>query len=281
MNLRQALVRARNILADGSIEDASLEGEILLRHLLGINSARLYAGLDLPLNEAQEKSLHDLLERRRRGEPSAYITGHKEFYGLDFIVNSSTLIPRPETELLVEKAVELARGSRISTIADIGTGCGAIAVSLAVNLPHATVYATDISPAALEVARSNCKKHGVIDRVVLLHGDLLEPLVKPVGLIVANLPYVRKVDLLKSPSLRYEPALALDGGKDGLDAIKSLCRQTRKKLRASGCLLIEIGEGQAKAVVAILRESFPGAVVKIYKDLAGIARVVDMRLTRA
>jgi release factor glutamine methyltransferase len=233
------------------------------------------------LNEAQEKSLHDLLERRRRGEPSAYITGHKEFYGLDFIVNSSTLIPRPETELLVEKAVELARGSRISTIADIGTGCGAIAVSLAVNLPHATVYATDISPAALEVARSNCKKHGVIDRVVLLHGDLLEPLVKPVDLIIANLPYVRRADLQKNASLRYEPALALDGGKEGLDVIKNLCRQAEKKLRGGGGLLIEIGEGQAGAVVASLRESFPGAAVEIYKDLAGIARVVALRLTRA
>ena len=151
--------------------------------------------------------------------PAAYITGHREFYGLDFAVNSSVLVPRPETELLVEKALELARERSLSTIADIGTGCGAIAVSLAVNLPQTRIYATDISAPALEVALSNCRKHGVTDRVTLLEGDMLAPLPEPVDLIVANLPYVREPEMTGVNTLGFEPPLALNGGPDGLDKI--------------------------------------------------------------
>ncbi len=279
MNLRQALAHTRNALAKGDIEDSSLEGEILLRHVLGIDRAQLYSDLGLDLNHEQEKSLNLLLERRLRGEPSAYITGHREFCALDFIIDRNVLIPRPESELLVESGIELARKYSTLEIADIGTGCGAIAVSLAVNLPQATVYATDISPAALEVARLNCRKHGVVDRVILLLGDLLEPLKEPVDMIVANLPYVREADLsLRSP-LRFEPALALNGGKDGLDKVKSLCHQVGEKLNKDGYLLLEIGEGQVKTVVATLRQVFPAAAIEVHKDLAGIERVICLRLT--
>jgi release factor glutamine methyltransferase len=279
VNRRQALARARTILADGNIEDASLEGEVLLRHVLGIDRAGLFTDIDSDLSPDQEKSFIQLVERRRRGKPAAYITGHKEFYGLDFLVNRAVLIPRPETELLVDKAIELAKSGGIADIADVGTGCGAIAVGLAANLPRVIIHAIDISPAALEVARANCKNHGVADRVLLLRGDLLEPLAKPVDMIVANLPYVREADLYNNMVLKHEPLLALDGGKEGLDGIKALCMQVEKKLRKKGCLLLEIGEGQAEAVTSILRGLFSEAAIEVHRDLAGIERVVGMRLT--
>lgn len=241
MNRRKALTRARDILAENDIEDALLEGEILLRHVLGIDRARLYADLDAEINASQVEALRQVVERRRSGEPSAYITGHREFFGLDFFINRKVLIPRPETELLVEKAIDLSHTLSIDTIADIGTGCGAIAVSLAVNLPAVTVYAVDVSGPALEMAAQNCVKFGVKDRVILLRGDLLEPLPKPVDMIIANLPYVRKSDLTAG----FEPELALNGGADGLDKIKILCRQAGTKLRKNGSIILEIGQGQA------------------------------------
>jgi release factor glutamine methyltransferase len=276
VNRQEALTSARDALAAGNIEEPALEGEILLRHLLAIDRAGLYADLDRALNPDQEKCLHILLERRRHGEPSAYITGHREFYGLDFKVNTNVLIPRPETELLVEIAIKTAKDHNIEKIADIGTGCGAIAVSLAKYLPGATIYASDISPGALEIARLNCLNHGVADRVILLRGDLLEPLEKRVEMIVANLPYVRESDL---PLNSYEPRVALDGGKDGLDQVKRLSWQAGGKLKKSGYLLLEMGQGQAETVVDTLCKVFPAGNIEAHKDLAGIERVVSLRLT--
>jgi release factor glutamine methyltransferase len=279
VNRRQVLAQARGILAENNIDNASLEGEVLLRHILGINRAQLFSGIDEDISPAQVEHMMRLLERRLKGEPSAYITGHREFYGLDFKVDHRVLIPRPESELLVEKAIHLVRSQAISKIADIGTGCGAIAVSLAVNLPAVTVYATDISPQALEVAGVNCSRHGVTDRVIFLQGDMLEPLTAPVDLIVANLPYVREADLPDGGPLRFEPRLALNGGTDGLDKIRVLCHQAEDKLGKKGSMLLEIGEGQAEAVMAIIRESFLSALIEIERDLAGIERVASLRLT--
>jgi len=279
VNRRQALAYARGTLADSNIDDASLEGEILLRHVLGLSRARLYSDIDRNVSPAHDKALRKLLERRIQGEPSAYITGHREFYGLDFRVDRNVLIPRPETELLVEKAIRLAQSHAISRTADIGTGCGAIAISLAANLPGVTIYATDVSAPALEVARTNCKKHGVADRIVFLQGDMLEPLPEPVDLIIANLPYVRESDLSRSGPLSFEPALALNGGEDGLDRIRVLCRQAGNKLRSQGFILLEIGQGQAEETAALSQEIFPSARIEIESDLAGIERVVSLRLT--
>jgi release factor glutamine methyltransferase len=279
VKIRQALARARGALADIHIEDASLEGEVLLRHALGINRSQLYTEPDAELTAGQEKALNQLLKRRQCGEPTAYITGHREFYGLDFSVGSTVLIPRPETELLVEKALEIARNGNTATIADIGTGCGAIAVSLALNLPDVYIYATELSPGALRVARANSRRHGVEERIVFLRGNLLEPLTVPVDMIIANLPYVSEADLPHAGPLRYEPELALNGGEDGLDIIKILCRQTRRKLGRGGSLLLEIGQGQACFVAGILREVFPAGRIGIHRDLAGIERVVVLRLT--
>ena len=279
MNRRQALAYARGTLADSNIDDASLEGEILLRHVLGIDRVQLYSDLDWNLTPSYEEALRKLLERRIQGEPSAYITGHREFYGLDFRVDRNVLIPRPETELLVEKAIRLTHSHAISRMADIGTGCGAIAVSLAANLPGVTVYATDVSAPALEVARTNCKKHGVADRIVFLQGDMLEPLPEPVDLIIANLPYVREADLTDNGPLSFEPAPALNGGEDGLDRMRVLYRQAGNKLRSQGFILLEIGQGQAEETAALSQEIFPSARIEIESDLAGIERVVSLCLT--
>jgi release factor glutamine methyltransferase len=274
LNLKQALRRARDILTESNVEDASLEGELLLRHTLKIDRVQLYIDLERELIPQQEGTFRRLLERRLQGEPAAYITGRREFYGLDFEVNPAVLIPRPESELLVEKALSIAENRPLFTIADIGTGSGAIAVSLAVNLPHTVIYAADISAAALKVTRLNCLKHSVADRVRLLQGNLLEPLSEPVDLIVANLPYVRESEL--NPGL--EPPLALDGGADGTESIEQLCRQAGDKLKPGGWLLLEIGQGQREAVTAILHNIFPEGEVEVIPDLAGIDRVVVLSL---
>ncbi len=278
MILKQALSQTREILAANSIEDASLEGELLLRHLLQMDRVQLYLDFNLELNPQNEESLWQLVKRRLNGEPSAYITGHREFYGLDFSVDDNTLIPRPESELLVEKAISLAQDYAIATVAEIGTGCGAIAISLALNLPEVKIVATDISALALSVARCNCQKHGVADRICLLEGDLLEPLLEPVDLIVANLPYVKESELPLSTA-GFEPVLALNGGPDGLEMIYRLCREAHGKLSPCGCLLLEIGQGQREAINTFLRDLFPSVEIEVTKDFNSIERVVSLRLT--
>lgn len=276
MSLKQALSRARGILAEKNIEDAPLEGELLLRHALGISRTQLYLDLDCELSPKQEGTFWQLVTRRLSGEPITYITGHREFYGLDFYVDPRVLIPRPESELLVEETLSLAQNHPLSTIAEVGTGSGAIAISLALNLPETRIYASDISASALEVALINCQKHGVIDRVYLLHGNMLEPLPEPVDLIIANLPYVRESELI---GMRFEPRLALDGGRDGTERIRRLCRQVGGKLRPGSFLLLEIGEGQGKMVTTLLNALFPGGKIKLVPDLSGIERVVSLSQT--
>lgn len=277
MNVGQALAHARVFLTAGGVEDASLESEILLRHALKLDRVQLYLNLDGQLSREQEVAYNELVSRRQKGEPSAYITQHREFYGLDFYVDSRVLIPRPETELLVDKALEFAQKHRIKSIADIGTGCGNIAISLAINLPHARVYATDISSDVLEVARLNCVTHKV-QNIQLLQGNLLEPLPEPVDIIVSNLPYVKQTDLHKVNTSGFEPTLALDGGENGLDKITQLCKQVNGKLRPGGGLLLETGIGQKEAVVHLLQNLFPSAKIDVYKDPAGIERVVELLL---
>ncbi len=219
-----------------------------------------------------------LIQRRIGHEPTAYITGHKEFFGIDFKVSPGTLIPRPDTELLVETAIELANTAfpRSCLIADVGTGCGAIAISLALHLPQAKFYATDISAAALELARSNCRRHRVSHRVRLLQGDLLEPLPEPVQLIVANLPYISEPELPRLPLeiSMFEPQMALAGGTDGLMQIERLLSQASSKLSSGGAVLLEVGYDQGSAVKSLAQKCFPTAKISVMTDLSGLDRVV-------
>jgi release factor glutamine methyltransferase len=279
VTLKQALGEAREILRANNVEDAPLESELLLRHVLGIDRVQLYLDLSRELSHEQEDDYRNLVGRRQNGEPTAYITGHREFYGLEVYVDPGVLIPRPESELLVEKALNLARYRPMATIVDIGTGCGAIAISLALNLPEARIYATDISAAALEVARLNGQRHGVADKICWLRGDILDPLPEPVDLIIANLPYVKESELPRNGSVSYEPVVALNGGSAGLEKIRRLCQQVGGKLRRQGCLLLEIGQGQGEAVTALLYARFPSGTVEVTADLSGIERVVNLCLT--
>ncbi len=275
MNCKQALAQARKVLADSSIEDPKLEGEILVRHILKMTRAELFSNLDREFTADEKEKLHNLLERRQTGEPSSYIVGHREFYGLDFKVDRRVLIPRPETELLVEKAIAYIRQYGFNSIADIGTGSGSIAVSLAVNLPEITVYAVDASLPALEVTEENIRTYHVKDRINLLWGNLLSVLPVKVDMIIANLPYVKSNEITSL----FEPQMALDGGVAGLDKINELCRQLPGKLKPKGMLLLEIGQGQAQTIINNLHNTFPSSFIEVMKDLAGIERVVTLRLT--
>jgi len=284
LDARAALARGAALLLAVGVEDARLVAELLLCHVLGLSRAQLHAHPDRVLTEAESRRWQALLRRAQRHEPLAYIRHRREFYGRDFYVDRRVLIPRPETEVLVEQAIAWARAfaasnGRPPVIADVGTGSGAIAVSLAAELPAVHVYATDASAGALRVARRNARCHGVADRVVCLHGDLLEALPEPVDLIVANLPYVSAAEMAALPPhiARYEPSSALAGGPDGLDAYRRLLAQVPAKLRPGGALFLEIGAAQGEAVAALAR-ALPGATVAILPDLAGLPRVAYVQM---
>jgi release factor glutamine methyltransferase len=282
--LREALRSATQTLSGAGIADAPVEAELLLGHVLKMSKTQMYTEPERNLTSAETERLCHFVWRRLAHEPTAYILGHCEFYGIDFCVDSGTFIPRPETELLVEKAVELAQhfsqtGKRIS-IADIGTGCGGIAISLALALPQAKVYATDISASALQIAEVNCRRHGVKKQVELLQGNLLEPLPRPVDMLVANLPYIRDCEFGDlSPEVRdYEPTMALAGGEEGLDKIQQMLEQAPGKVSYGAYFLLEIGQGQGQMVTSLIKSYFPSASIELISDMGGIERVAKVEL---
>jgi len=261
-------------LADIGVPEARLEAELLLSHVLHTDRTRLYALPDTHLSQDEKRELERLLARRLRREPLAYVLGTRWFYGLEFTVRPGVLIPRPETELLVERAIAVA-GDRPLTIVDVGTGCGNIAVALAAHLPRTRLLAADISRTALRVAAENAARHGVAERIALLQGDLLAPLRTPVDMIVANLPYVRHDALpVLQPELSHEPAEALNGGPDGLDLLRRLLAQAPAYLAPGGWLLAELDPWQADEASALARAAFPGAGVEIEQDLASRDRLL-------
>ncbi|HHH41440.1 MAG TPA: peptide chain release factor N(5)-glutamine methyltransferase [Chloroflexi bacterium] len=269
-----------SILNEGSallhpITDAPrLEAEVLLSHVTGLPRATLLAHPERPLPPAQRRRYRALLQRRAAGYPLPYLTGRVEFYGLEFAVTPDVLIPRPETERLVELA--LARRPR--TAVDVGTGSGCVAVTLAVHLPDVRVYATDLSGPALRVAAANARRHSVAGRVRLIQCDLFGPLAGPVDLVVANPPYVAAAEWASLPTSvrRYEPRLALDGGADGLAVIRRLLGEAPRLLGPGGTLLVEIGAEQGKDAAALARALYPGARVAVHPDLAGRDRVLEV-----
>jgi release factor glutamine methyltransferase len=242
------LARAVNRLRDHT-DTPRLEGELLLAHVLGCPRTDLYAHPEHPIDARQQAFYQELLNRRARGEPLPYLTGQIEFYGLDFAVDASVLIPRPETETLVELALEFISHVPDPVLVDVGTGSGCTGVALAVHAPSARVYALDLSSHALRVAQANALRHGVADRMTFLQSDLLAAMPEPVDLIVANLPYVSHQDWPALPRevSAYEPRLALDGGPDGLDLIRKLFDQAPAYLTPRGAVLIEIGATQGLA----------------------------------
>jgi release factor glutamine methyltransferase len=278
MNVNEALREARETIATYYPDEAALEAELLLRQALGLSRVAFYQDRNRNLSARESAAFQYLVRRRLTGEPVAYITGEREFYGLSFYVDRNVLIPRPETELMVTAALERAARRPTSAIADVGTGCGAIAIALAESLPQARIYATDISEAALSVAQYNCRRHGVSHRVHLLLGDLARPLPEPVDLLMANLPYVPDGEVDDNHLAAYEPELALRGGWDGLEVIRRLLTTLDNYLRPGGTLLLEVGMGQAQIVAGLLADCYPQSEVTITPDLAGIDRVVGLHL---
>ncbi|MBT3362469.1 MAG: peptide chain release factor N(5)-glutamine methyltransferase [Chloroflexi bacterium] len=278
MTIKEALSATRKTLASHHVAESDLEAQLLLRHATGLSKEQLFIDINRELTDEQCSDIELLTQRRIAGTPIAYITGHKEFFGLDFTVNPSVLIPRPETELLVELAIDIAHQHKSRLIVDIGTGSGAIAVSLATHLPDAKMYAVDISSDALKTTATNCQKHAVTNRVQLLHGNLLDPLPERVDIIVANLPYVTtgQWEQLPGEIKANEPKSALDGGADGLDVITELLATAKDKLRPNGSVLLEIGYDQGKAILKLAKKYFPDAQIEIADDLAGLNRVVSI-----
>ena len=284
MILGEALQSATQTLLRKGIDDASAEAEILLGHVLGMSKTQLYTEPEKVLTSTEISQLWSLIQRRLNHEPTAYILGHCEFYGIDLVLDCHTFIPRPETELLVEQAVELAqrifRPGKGITIADIGTGCGAIAVCLALALPQAEIYATDVSAPALHVAEMNCRRHAVNRQVKLLQGNSLEPLSQPVDMIVANLPYIKDCEIadLDAEIIDFEPTAALAGGLEGLDIMQKVLEQMPGKLNYGGCFLLEIGQGQGRQATSLINNHFQQASIELISDLSGIERVVKVEL---
>ena len=276
MRLAQALHEATEALQAAGVEDAWLEAEVLLRYTLNLDRAHLYARLQEDLSTGDQAAFISLLARRLAHEPTAYIVGQREFYGLDLETAPAALIPRPETELLVQEALARARHSEGLLIVDVGTGNGAIAVALAVHLRQAALVAIDLSREALALAARNARRHGVESRISFLQADLLAPLARPAGLIVANLPYVRSEDWeALPPEIReHEPRIALDGGPDGLREIGRLLEQAPSHLRPGGSLLVEMGFLQAAPALALACRCFPGAAARILPDAAGLERLL-------
>ncbi len=296
--ISEALSRGAKILAEAGSEEANLEAELLLAHALNTDRTHLYQRLHDELRPDAEEVFDGLLRRRLSHEPTAYILGRREFYGLELEVTPAAIIPRPETETLVELVLEFAaarQAGRGLRVVDVGVGCGAIAVALAKHLPLAEIIATDVSPEALALARRNAERHGVAERIRFLEGDLLAPLhntahpePKPgvsrdsrrrVDVIAANLPYVRTGDFEAAPpEIRdHEPRTGLDGGPDGLRVIERLLAQAPSRLRRGGALFAEIGEEQGDAARRLAMEPFPRARVDVKQDLSGLDRVLVVR----
>ena len=248
--------------------------------MLSLPRVQLYVQFERVLSPEELAALRELIKRRQAGESVAYLTGRKEFWKFEFAVDARVLVPRPDTETLIEEAIArlgAAGEGPAPRIADVGTGSGALAITLAKLRPDAAVFASDVSPPALEVARANAERLGAA--VTFVEGDLAAPLAAhaPLSLIVANLPYVPAGELAALPAdVRSEPALALDGGADGLDLVRRLVADAPALLSPGGVLALEIGAGQAEATRALLQAA-GFTDVQARKDLAGIERVVSGR----
>jgi release factor glutamine methyltransferase len=276
--IRSLLVWMAQDFAGHGIGTSRLDAEILVAHVLGVQRVQLYMDLDRPLTAAELADVKALVVRRRQREPIAYIVGQREFYRRLFELTPAVLIPRPDTETLVERALALLPSEAPASVLDLCTGSGAIAVSLAAERTQLDVTATDLSAEALAIARKNAERHGVLERVELREGDLFDAV--PAGatydLIVANPPYVSADDYAQlAPELSHEPHLALVAEEQGLAVLARLSAQVARFLKQPGTVLFEVGAGQAEAVASMLRAQPGLGEVSTHKDLGGIERVVE------
>jgi len=260
--IKELIKVTTDFLKEKQIESPRLTAEVLLSHLLNINRVTLYLTLDQPLNESEISGYRELIKRRLQREPLQYITGIQEFWSLDFIVDPQVLIPRPESELLVEQAIErlkpaAAQGDHSPRILDLGTGCGALATVLAKEIPRSQIWATDVSRTAIDIACINAEKHGVSERIEYIQGDLWQPLEgkgATFDLIVSNPPYVSTEEYEDlPPEVRsYEPRLALDGREGGFYFIREIIERSPDFLNPWGWLLLEMAPGQTGRALELL-----------------------------
>ena len=266
----------------------SLDASVLIAHVIQKPRSWVIAHPEVSLTNTEQKQLADCLVRLQGGEPLPYILGHWEFFGLEFDVTPDVLIPRPETELLVEKAISWLKRLSLPDIrvADVGTGSGAIAVSLAVHIPDAQILATDISEKALNVAKRNARKFKVDDRIEFVECDLLpeksafKSRQSAFNMICANLPYIPTDELHRLPIYNREPTLALDGGADGLDQIRRLITLAPSWLAQNGLILLEIEATQGAMALSLARAAFPNAGIELHRDLAGKDRLLGINFSR-
>ncbi len=280
--IQKLLTWTTEYLTQKGVDAPRLSAELLLSSVLGLKRIELYTQYNRVVEEEYLAKLRELVKRAGQHEPIAYLVGRTEFYSIEFEVTPDCLIPRPETELLVQRAIEFLRqrtGPR--HVCDLCTGCGTIAVAVAKNVPDARVVATDLSEAALGVAARNIKKYQLEDRIELLHGDLFEPLLPPLDvtqfdLIACNPPYVSAAEYeeLEKNVKDYEPRLALYGGQDGLDIYRRISEQVGRFLKPDGALLLEIGYTQGPAVRELLEKTGLFPSIKVDKDMIGHDRVV-------
>lgn len=284
-----AVLEAETALRKADVTDVPrLEAEVLLADLLEVERARIIASYHQPFDQSfgKRNEYFSRIERRTKGEPIAYITGEKEFMGFKFRVDRRALVPRPETETLVEWVVKAVGRENSATIIDIGTGCGCIAVSLALLLPHASIHATDISEAALALARENAGLHGADRRISFHTGSVYSALPGSLGgrvnVIVSNPPYISDAEFsdLDGGIRDFEPSLALKGGADGLDVIRELASGAAEYLAPGGMLAVEIGETQAESAREILKNAIIFSEIGFERDMSDRIRVITGRKTR-
>ncbi len=272
--LRDAAVRLEPVGGTGR-----LDAVFLLAHAGGVSRAEMIAHRERELGPEIVQRFEELVAQRERGAPVAYVTGEAGFCGRMFGVDARVLVPRPETEIAVEWAVRHLRaiGRENGSAADIGTGSGAIAVTLAAELPGLNVYASDVSADALAVARRNAARNDVFQHVTFLHGDLAAPLLAyaPFDCVVANLPYVPSAECAAAPDpVSFEPLLARDGGSDGLELYRRLVRELPRLVAPRGIVLLEAAPSNARALEGLLRDALPPAGVETVQDYAGLDRLV-------
>ena len=276
INIQQAREQLHEKLAVKDIASVSPTSLILLQHAINQPKSWILAHNDFELTTDQKQTLLSSVDEYLQGVPLPYILGHWDFFGRTFTITPHVLIPRPETELLVERAIDHARKIPNPLIADVGTGSGAIAVSLAAELPSAKIIAMDISRAALEVARKNAQQHQQT-RIGFIQSDLMAPFQAKFDLICANLPYIPSKTLKSLPIADWEPHLALDGGKSGLDLIQCLLKQAGSRLSPSGVILLETEASLGQATLNTASDAFPAAQCQVIKDLAGHDRIVEIQ----
>ena len=281
----QAFKNISDIFKNGEIINSDRETEILLSYFLKMNRSSIYVNSDRELKVAEKLELVDMVKKRLKRIPIQYITRHQEFMGMDFLIESGVLIPRPETEILVEEAIKKIKNCKYSDnikVADLGTGAGVIAISIANFINNITVYATDISKKSLQIALKNTQKHDCKDKIIFLQGDLFKPFknkIEKLSLeaIISNPPYIDSYDFKSLPPevKNNEPKIALFGGIDGLDYYRKIIRKSPQYLKKKGFLALEVGAGQARKVKElILKENNFNQDIEIIKDYLGIERVV-------